>query len=91
MIRESAAPDYTIESQSDYDSKQLSINCVPLIALTYKIDASKVHQLIHGLVQGETAETWINPKERKQDGQLNYLALLAQCGGKVTRRCGSKK
>ena len=53
-----------------------------MAGLTYKTDARKVHQLIHGFVQGETAETWINPKERKQDGRLEYLALLAHYWGK---------
>ena len=34
VIREFAAPDYTIESQPDYDFEQFSINCVPLAGLT---------------------------------------------------------
>ena len=71
MIRECAAPDYTIELQPDYDFEHLSINCVPLSGLTYKIDAEKVHQTIHGFVQVETADKWINTKERKQDSQLD--------------------
>ena len=53
--------------------------------LNYNTDASKVHQLIHGFVQGETAEMWINPKDSKQDGGLDYLALLAHYGGKVNK------
>ena len=55
VIREFAAPDYAIESQPNYEFKQLSINCVPLIGLTYKTYSRKLHQLIHGFVQGETA------------------------------------
>jgi hypothetical protein len=35
-----------------------------LICIT---DASKVHQLRHGFVQGEVAETWIEPKEKKRN------------------------
>ena len=35
VIRECSAPDYAIESQSDYDFEQLSINGVPLTGLTY--------------------------------------------------------
>ena len=76
VIRDSASPDYTIELQPDYDFEQLSINCTPLTGLTYNTDASKLHQLINGFVQGETSDTWINPKERKQDSRLDYLALL---------------
>ena len=70
MIIESAAPDYTIESQPDYDFDQLLINCMLLTVLAYNIDARKVHQLIHGFLQGETAEILIKPKERKQDDRL---------------------
>ena len=77
VIRESAAIDYTIESQPDYEFEPFSINFVPLTGLTYKIDSRKLHQLIHGFVKGETKETCINPKESKQDGLLKYLALLA--------------
>ena len=52
----------------DYEYKQLSINSVPLTGLTYKENARKVHHLIHDFVQGETAETWIKPKDSKKDG-----------------------
>ena len=82
MIRECAAPEYAIELQPDYDFEQFSINCVPLDGLTYNTDNRKLHQLIHGFVKGETADTWINPKERKQDGWMDYLALLAHYEGK---------
>ena len=54
---------------------------MPLTGLTYKTDTRKVHQLIHGFVQGENADTWINPKDGKQDGLLDYLALLDNYGG----------
>ena len=54
VISECAVPDYAIESQPDYGFGQFSINCVPLAGLTYKTDARKVHQLIHGFLQGET-------------------------------------
>ena len=81
MIRECAALEYAIELQPNYDFKQLSINCVPLTGPTYKIDAKKLNQLIHGFVQSETAETWINNKERNQDGRVDYIALLAHYGG----------
>jgi hypothetical protein len=57
-----------------------------------------VHQLIHSLVQGKTAETWIEPKEKKQDGRVNFQALQAHDGGKGSKsvcvketkaRCGT--
>ena len=55
---------------------------MPLSYLTYKTYARKVHYLIHRFIQGETTETWINPKDRKQDGLLEYLALLDHYGVK---------
>ena len=81
-IRNSEAPDYTIESQPNYNFEQFSINCMLVTGLTYKTYARKLHQLIHEFVQGETAETWIKPKEGKQYGKLGYLSLLAHYGGK---------
>ena len=41
-----------------------------------------MHRLIHDFVQGETAKKLINSKEKKQDVQIDYLALLAHYGGK---------
>ena len=79
------APDYAIESQPDYNFEQFSINFVPLTGLTYNKYSRKVHQLIHGFVKGETAETCIKPKDRKQDGRLEYLSLLAHYGGEVNK------
>ena len=71
MIRDSEAPDYTIELQPSYNFKQLSINCVLLTGLTEKTDARKVHQLIHGFAQGETSDTWTKSKEKKQYGGVD--------------------
>ena len=62
VIIKSEASNSTLESQTDYYFDQLSINSVPLTGLTYKTYARKVHQLIHGFVKGETADTWIKPK-----------------------------
>ena len=85
LIRESTKPDYAIELQPDYKFEYLSNDCVPLNGLTYKIYARKAHQQIHGFVQGEIAETWINTKERKQDDRLGYLALMAHYGGEGSK------
>ena len=52
-----------------------------MTSLTYKTYASKVQQRIHGFVQGETAETWIKPKERNQDERLDYLSITDHYGG----------
>ena len=81
VIRDEDDPDYAIEAEDDYDFEQLSIHCAPLTGLVFKTDARKVHQLIHGFVQGETAETWIKPKEKRQNGRLDFQALQAHYGG----------
>ena len=72
----SEAPYYTLESQPNYNFELLWINCVALTGLIYKTDIRKVHQLIHGFMQSETAETCIKLKESIQDGQLGYLDLM---------------
>jgi hypothetical protein len=81
IIRDNEQPDYEIENQPDFDFEQLTINCAPLTGIVFKTDARKVHQLIHGFVQGETSETWIKPKEKKQNGRLDFQALQAHYGG----------
>jgi hypothetical protein len=81
IIRDNADPDCELENEDDFDFEQLSINCAPLDGLVFQTDAGKVHQLIHGFVQGETAETWIKAAKKKQDGRLDYLALQAHYGG----------
>jgi hypothetical protein len=81
IIREEDDPDYGLEAEPDFDFEQLSINCAPLTGLIFKTDARKVHQLIHGFIQGEIAETWIKPKEKRQDGRIDYQALAAHYGG----------
>jgi hypothetical protein len=77
ITRDNEEPDYELED----DFEQLTINCAPLSRLVFKTDARKVNQLIHGFVQGETAETWIKPKEKRQDGRLDYQSLQAHYGG----------
>ena len=57
VIRDSKAPDYMLELQPNHKFEKLSINCVLLTGLTYNKYARKVHKLIHGFLQGETAET----------------------------------
>jgi hypothetical protein len=82
IIRENDEPDYDEEDEEDFDLEQLSIKCAPSVGVFYKTDARKVHPLIHAFVQGETAETWIKPKEKMQNGRLDFKALQAHYGGK---------
>jgi hypothetical protein len=73
---------YEEEDEEDFDFEQLSIKFAPLVGVFYKSDARKVHQLIHGFVEGETAKTWIKPTEKRQNGRLDFKALQAHYGGK---------
>jgi hypothetical protein len=60
----------------------LTINCAPLTRVAFNADARKVHQLIHGFVQGKKAEVWVKQLERKQNGRLVFFqALQAHYGG----------
>jgi hypothetical protein len=79
IIREQEAPDYSNEADDDFE--QLTIDCAPLIGLVFKTDTRKVHQLIHALVQSEIAETWVTPKQKKQDGRIDTQALRDHYGG----------
>jgi hypothetical protein len=81
IICENDEPDYDDEDEEDFDFEQLSIKCAPLVGVFYKTDACKVHQWIHGFLQGETAETWIKPKEKRQNGQLDFKAFQVHYGG----------
>jgi hypothetical protein len=81
IIRAEDAPDYAEEDEPDPDFEKMTISAAPLTGLVFKTDARKVHQLIHGFVQGEIAETWIKPKEKKQNGRLDFKALQAHYGG----------
>jgi hypothetical protein len=36
-------------------------------------------------VKGETAKTWIKPREKKQEGRLDFHALHAHHGGKGSK------
>ena len=44
-----------------------------------------LHQMIHGFVQGLTAETWIKSSEKRQDGWVEFKALQAHYGVKVDK------
>ena len=48
-------------------------------------------RFIHGLVQGETSKTWIDPKENKQDVLLDYQDLLSHHGGEGNKAVWIKK
>jgi hypothetical protein len=75
VIRENEAPDYSLEQEPGFDFEQLAIASAPLTGLIFTNDARKVHQILRGLVQGELAENWIKPKEKKQNGRIDFITL----------------
>ena len=81
VIRENSELNYNGEDDEVYDFEQLPINCAPLFGIVYKTNVRKVHQLIHAFVKGETTEPWIEPKEKRRDGRVNFKALQAHYGG----------
>jgi hypothetical protein len=78
-IRDNEEADYSDEDNGNFE--QLSIKCTPLTGLVFDADALKVHQLVQGFVQGETAETWVKPHERRKNGRVDVASLTAHYGG----------
>jgi hypothetical protein len=81
VIREYDDPDYTGEDDPDCDFEQLAVMCAPHSGPIFKADTRKVHQILHGHVQGEIAGTWIKPKEKKRDRRVDFKALTSHYGG----------
>ena len=81
VIRKNELPDYSLELEPNYNFEQLTYHCAPLSGPIFESDARKVHQIIFGFLQGEIAEAWIKPKEKKQNGRIDFAALEAHYGG----------
>lgn len=78
VIRELEAPNRTAEF-TNFNEK--AIACAPLTGATYQADARKVHQLLKSYLQAETAEQWIKPLEKAQDGRKDMEALRNHYSG----------
>jgi hypothetical protein len=65
-----------------------AVACAPLAGPTFQADGRKVHQLIKSFLQTETAEQWIKPIARHQDGRKDMQALRNHYSGegKTSRR-----
>jgi hypothetical protein len=62
--------------------------CAPLTGTSFQADARRVHQLIKSFLQTETAEQWVNPHARLQNGRVDFKALRAHYSGEGhTSRC----
>jgi hypothetical protein len=86
VIRDNEAPDYELEDEVDCDFEQLTIDCAPLTGTIFSADAKTVHQLIHGFIQGETAEVWTRTTANKKNGRLDFRALQAHYEGEGNKQ-----
>ena len=60
----------------DYGNfNERSISCAPLTGNIFQADARKVHQLVKIFLQAETAEQWVRPHLKAQNGRFDMKAL----------------
>ena len=79
VIREKETPD---AGAAEYNSfNEQAIACCPLTGPTFQADARKVHQLIKSFLQTESAEQWIKPFARHQNGRMDMEALRKHYSG----------
>ena len=70
------------EAGATYESfNERAIACAPLVGASFQADARKVHQLIKSFLTTETAEQWVKPHARKQNGRIDFKALRAHYSG----------
>jgi hypothetical protein len=65
VICELETPDRSIDFAS---CNEKAIACAPLSGSNFQADSRKVHQLRKSYLQAESAEQWIKPLARKQNG-----------------------
>jgi hypothetical protein len=70
------------EFDGDFESfTERCIACAPLTGVVFQADARKVHQLLKSFLQAETAEQWIRPLAKKQNGRVDMAALRNHYSG----------
>ena len=74
VIRENDDP-LEDEEIVDMDFTQQCVACCPLEGPHYDADKRKVHQIIQGFTNGTSAEDWIKPHRKREDGRLDMQAL----------------
>ena len=78
VVREIGTPD----PEATYESfNEQAIACSPLTGAVFQADARKVHQLIKSFLQTETAEQWVKPIAKKQNGRADMEALRNHYSG----------
>ena len=90
VVREDAEPE---EDRVYASFNERMIHRAPLEGQYYLADTRRVHNLIHGYLQGENTEGWINSITRHQDGRRDMTALRRHYAGEgnSTRRIGDAK
>jgi hypothetical protein len=78
VIRELAIPDRSADFAS---FNERAIACAPLVGSNFQADARKVHQLLKSYLQAESAEQWIKPLAKHQDGRKDMEALRNHYSG----------
>lgn len=78
VIREIAEPDRSADFAS---FNERAIACAPLNGSNFQADARKVHQLLKSFLQAESAEQWIKPLAKHQDGRKDMEALRGHYSG----------
>jgi hypothetical protein len=65
-----------------------AIACTPLTGSNFQADSRKAHQLLKCFLQAQSAEQWIKPLARHQDGTKDMKALKGHYSGEgSTSRC----
>lgn len=78
VIRELERPEPSVDFAS-FNEK--AIACAPLTGSNFQADARKVHQLLKSFLQSESAEQWIKPFAKRQDGRKDMEALRGHYSG----------
>ncbi len=78
IVRENKESDTdgTFESFNEH-----SIAYAKLMGVIFQADARKVHQLLKSFLQAETAEQWIKPLSKRQNGRADMIALRNHYSG----------
>ena len=68
------------KEESDMDGtfesfNECSIACATLTGVIFQANARKAHQLLKSFLQAKTAEQWIKPLAKKQNGRADMIAL----------------
>ena len=90
VVRENEAP----EDGEEYASfMERMIKRTPLEGQYFLADSRRVHQLLHGFLQGEHTESWIRSIARYQDGRRDMTELRRHYAGEgnSTRRISDAK